>query len=310
MEYKEETMSSFNNNSGLYRVNEYSSRMYDSDFLKQVDLTGGRVDQSTVHDTSLNLYGYDFTNNVLKKADRQGSKVDTDPRAVFRDGKGNLTKRFFRATDLYVVPTSQKGTGDKTFVASIDNKAYTTFVRDAAGKGGPIRLPNLPGTKGMGRNLGSDAAAGYIQCMTVNHGIKNDGLVYLASSPNDIQDNTSSEIANGSAIGSSQSFELFSSVGSRTVTFNFDVFADYLPYPFTDVKDYCLALKQMNYPTYSSLRVNSPDVVFVYGGIRIRGIPQITFSYATTTKKGIVDKASVSVQIVETENIVNGRAKI
>lgn len=296
--------------SGLYRVNEQSSTMYDSNYLTQVGLTGGRVDESNTHPSSADLYGYDYRNETLMRVSRQKSKVDTDPRAIFKDSKGNISKRFFRANDLYVIPTSSKGTGDKSFLASINNKAYTTVIRNSAGQGGPIRLPNLPSTKGLNRSLGTDAAAGYIQCMTIGHNIKNNGLVPLASSPNDIQDNTSSEIASGSAVGSSQSFELFSSVGSRTVTFSFDVFADYLPYPYNDVKEYCLALKQMNYPTYASLRVNSPDVIFIYGGIRIRGIPQITFSFANTTKKGIVDKATVSVQITETEEIVNGIAKI
>lgn len=303
-------MSSNYYESETHRINENALRLYGDRYNQQYDATGGRVDTRAQTVTSRELYNSDYTTETLGKINRTGYITDIDPRATFRDKNGNISKRFFRAADLYIVPKGNYGTGDKTLYNSINNKSYTTYVRNSAGKGGPIRLPNLPRSAGIARNFGSDAAAGYIQCMTSNHPIKNGGLVPLASSPQNIQDSQSVEMASEAVIGASQGYNLYSSTGTRTVSFSFDVYADYLPSPFTDVRDYCLALKQMNYPVYAGLRVNSPDVLFVYGGIRIRGIPQIGCVYDSTTKKGIVDKASVSVQITETEEIVNGRAKI
>lgn len=296
--------------STLHRVNETSLKNYDNSFMQQANKTGGRVDTSVQFKTSKELYGSKYYSNTINKIDKQGYITDIDPRTTIVDGRGVATKRFFRASDLYIVPTSDKGTGDKTFFSSIQNRAFTTYVRDSASKGGPIRLPNLPHSAGIARNFGSDSAAGYLQCYTSGTRIANNGLIPLASAPQNIQDSVSVEIANENVIGSSQGFNLYSNTGSRVITFSFDVFADYLPYPYENVRDYCLALKQMNYPTYSGMRVNSPDVLFVYGGIRIRGIPQITCTYDSTTKKGIVDKASVSVQITETEAIKDGIAKI
>ena len=296
--------------SGLYRVNEQNVRLYDSDFVQQVDNTGGRVDQSVYLADSSDLYGNEYKTNTINPINRSGYITDIDPRATIIDGRGQVQKRFFRASDLYIVPTGSNGTGDRSFYSSIQNTSLTSYVRNSLKSGGPIRLPNLPRSAGIARSFGTDAPAGYIQCMTSGNKIANGGLVPLASSPQNIQDNTSVEIASDTAIGSSQGFDIYSSTSTRTVNFSFDVYADYLPSPFNNVKEYCLALKQMNYPTYSSLRVNSPDAIFVYGGIRIRGIPQISCTYETTTKNGIVDKANVSVQITETEAIVDGVAKI
>ena len=296
--------------SSLYRKNEKSLDQYDSRFKRNLSKTGGRVDTSIQQITSNDLYGSKYKTSTLSKINKYGYITDIDPRATFMDKKGNISKKFFRAQDLYIVPTSNQGTGDKTFYSSISKKSYTTHVRNFAQRGGPIRLPNLPHAKGIGRSFSSDSVLGYIQCRTINNKIANDGLVYLASSPQNIQDSTSVEMASETTIGASQGFNLFSSVGTRQLSFSFDVYADYLPAPFNNVKEYCLALKQMNYPTYSGMRVNSPDVIFSYGGIRIRGIPQISCTYETTVKKGIVDKASVSVQITETEPIINGSARI
>lgn len=295
--------------STLYRVNQESWKNYDNAFKQQVEETGGRVDTHAVAFKSKALYDQEYRSITLDTIRRNKAITDTDPRATFRDKKGNISKRFFRSSDLYIIPQGKDGTGDKQYQSSI-SKNYTSYVRDNAGKGGPIRLPDLPHAQGIARNFGSDAAAGYIRCMTTNTPIKNGGLVPLASSPQNIQDNHSIEMASESVIGASQGYNLFSSTGTRVVSFTFDVYADYLPYPFNNVSEYCLALKQMNYPTYSGLKVNSPDVIFTYGGIRVRGIPQISCTYDTTTKRGIVDKASVSVQITETEEITNGIAKI
>ncbi len=295
--------------SDLYRVENAMGGMYDTAFLDQVSRTGGRVDTSVQYATSSDLYGNQYKSTTINTIDRTGYITDIDPRAAFRDKNGKISKRFFRAQDLYIVPASRRGTSDQTFYNSI-NSSYTGAVKHNASIGKPIRLPNLPSTRGMGRSLSGEVTSGYIQCVTVGHKIANNGQVFLASSPQNIQDSMSSEIASSSAVGSSQSFEIFSSVGSRTVTFSFDVYADYLPYPYNNVKDYCLALKQMNYPTYSGLQVNAPDVIFTYGGIRIRGIPQISFTYYNTIKQGYIDKATVSVQITETEEIKDGTARI
>lgn len=148
---------------------------------------------------------------------------------------------------------------------------------------------------------------GYISCLTKGNTI---GKVELASSPNNISDSLQVDIASDTAIGRPQGFNFFSSVGTRQVQFSFDVYADYLPAPFNDVLSYCKALKQMNYPTYSSggKVVNSPLVMFEYGGIHIKGIPTITFTFDNTIRKGNIDKANVSVSIVETEPIVDGKA--
>lgn len=294
--------------STLYRTNTSNLGLYDSAFTAQVDSTGGRVDTSATVWKSNALYGASYKNNTLAKINRQKSIVDVDPRYTHKDSTGRVSKKFFRSSDLYIAPS----TGDKSFYASIvdpKNSSYTSQVKRDAGRGTPIRLPNLPRVGGF-NSLGSSAADGYITCMTKDNKIANGGKVLLASSPQNIQDNLSVAMATDTAIGSSQGFTLYSNTDTRTVSFSFDVYADYLPSPYNNVRDYCLALKQMNYPTYSGSIINSPDVIFVYGGIRIRGIPQITFTYSNTTKKGIIDKASVSVQITETEAIVDGIAKI
>lgn len=167
--------------------------------------------------------------------------------------------------------------------------------------GNPIRL-NPP--KGFN---------GYIQCLTkdcVLPGGPKDNIVYLSSAPSDIQNNLQVENANAAAIGRSQGFNFFSNVGSRLVSFTFDVYADYLPSPFTDVTQYCEALLQMNYPVYNDGSfglINSPCVKFVYGGIHCIGIPNITCTFGNTIKKGLVDKATVSVSITETESTVSGK---
>ena len=300
----------YRDDSNLYRVGEMP---YDKGYIDQLNKTGGRVDTSSQRLPSKELYGSDYTGTTLKTINSSGYITDTRSSYIFKDARGNSTRRYFTSKDLYIIPANSRGaTGDKAFFQSIENTAYTTYLKNNASKGGPIRLPNLPFAAGLGRDPNGDVNRGYIQCLTLGseNKIKNRGLVPLASSPQEIQDSVSSEVASDNAVGSSQSFEIFSSVGSRVVSFSFVAYADYLPAPFTDIKDYCYALKQMNYPTYSGLQVNSPDVVFEYGGIKIRGIPQISFSYSNTVKRGIVDKATISVQITETEEIVNGTAKI
>ena len=177
--------------------------------------------------------------------------------------------------------------------------------------GGPIDPKSIFNTgllnvKGYTSGSGSESIAvgydGYIHCKTKGR----ERIVYLSSAPSDISDNVQVNTASDSPIGASKDYNFFTGVGSRVVSFSFDVFADYLPPDFSNVIQYCTVLKQMNYPTYSSALVNSPCVYFVYGGLQIEGIPTITVTYGNTIKKGKIDKAKVSVSITETTPIVNG----
>lgn len=219
-------------------------------------------------------------------------------------GKTDTSIRYFSKEALYNrdgrYNTGNDNTGDGQFVVNLNsfiNSSTTSLLSETVrgainpSAGSPIRL-HAP-----------DGFYGYIQCLTKN----NQYTVDLASAPSDIQNNRQVNTASDTAIGRSQGFNFFSDVGSRQVSFSFEVFADYLPAPYSDVLSYCEALEQMNFPTYSSNVVNPPTVRFEYGGLHIIGIPTITCTYGNTIKKGIIDKATVSVNIIETEEIVGGK---
>lgn len=229
--------------------------------------------------------------------------------STLQKGKTDLSIRYFSNNELYNRDGRYRlnddgeladRAGDGNYVVnlnSFNNSSFTSMlsenVRGAINPsaGSPIRLRAPEGFHG------------YIQCLTKN----NNYTVALASAPSDISNNRQVNTASDTAIGRAQGFNFFSDVSSRQVSFSFEVYADYLPAPYSDVLSYCKALEQMNLPTYSSNFINSPVVRFEYGGFHIIGIPTITCTFGNTIKKGIIDKATVSVNIIETEEIVGGK---
>ena len=280
--------------------------LYDNEYLKGLNLEGptkdvelqGKLALQARKDATSIYRMYNSPNDIIPFTTTLATVGKTDKKAVTYSWNTLYNKngqiRYFQSGRV-VEPNS-----DGSYIVNVNNFRNTTVrTMDSAqrvhsainpGAGSPIRLTPPSGF------------AGYIQCLTKNNTV---GTVQLASAPSDIQNNITTNNATDDAIGASQSFNFFSSVGSRVVSFSFDVYADYLPSPFNDVLSYCKALLQMNYPTYSSQEVNSPAVKFEYGGIRIIGLPQITCTFSNTIKKGIVDKAQVSVSITETETITD-----
>lgn len=218
--------------------------------------------------------------------------------------KRGANTRYFSTKRLYQQ-------GDNGYIRTLNNYNINRGVINP-NSGSPIDPKSMFNTgllnvKGYTSGAGGKSAAvgydGYIQCLTKG----NEKTVYLCSSPSEISDNVQVNTASDSAVGMSQDYNFFTGVGSRVVSFSFDVYADYLPTGYSNVISYCNTLRQMNYPTYSSAIVNSPCIRFVYGGISITGIPTITISYDNTIKRGVIDKAKVSVSITETDPIVNGK---
>lgn len=260
-----------------------NSELYDNNYIKGLENPqyNKKYSLRELYDSPSDAVS--FTDNLKKK------------------GKTDLSIRYFSNKELYNV-SKTGGKGDGEYITNVNNFLKTSYYSiDGAwisrgaidpAAGSPIRL------------RAPDGVSGYLECLTRNNSI---GKIQLASAPSDIQNSLNVETASGSAIGASQGFDFFSSVGTRTVSFMFDVYADYLPAPYNDVLSYCKALLQMNYPTYSSNIVNSPTVRFEYAGIHIIGIPHITCVFGNTIKHGVVDKAQVSVNITETEPIVSGK---
>lgn len=258
---------------------------------------------SAMYDTPTDSVPFTATLRKVGKTDRSvATKLDptTMHNMYNRDGKyfwsnnTDINRRVYSdrqssTREQYLVYDALRKTSYT--VKNPDNSFVARSVIDPAA-GSPIRLQNHNGF------------VGYLQCLTKGSNI---GVVNLASAPQNISDNRTVEIASDTAIGRSQNFNFFSNVGTRTLSFTFDVYADYLPEPYDTVLSYCKALEQMQYPTYSSSIVNSPTVRFEYGGIHIIGIPIITCTFDNTIRKGSVDKATVSVQITETEEIVDGK---
>lgn len=267
-----------------------NSQLYDEDYLQNLK----NAENSSQRPLNYrNLYGAG-----------SGKYLET----IEKKDKVDKSIRYFSKNQLYNRDGRYKnGTGDYKYITTInsfENSSYTSMTGDKVrgvinpAAGAPIRLQAPDGFKG------------YIQCLTKNMvlpGNPDRNIVYLASAPNDIANNLQVETASDNAVGRSQGFNFFSNVGTRQVTFSFDVFADYLPEPYNNVLSYCESLLQMNYPTYSSNVVNSPTVRFEYGGLHIIGIPTITCNFGNTIKKKNIDKATISVSITETESIVDGK---
>lgn len=261
--------------------NKPSDKIPFTDTLKKV----GKTDKSVVYFTPQQLYNKD------------GRYINSPQNEYYNrisNGTESSSKYKYSLTyNSYSKVATNALASDKYLGRLASLGATANGVIDPS-KGSPIRLRTPQGF------------SGYIECLTKNNSI---GIVYLASAPQGISDNVSVDTASDNAIGRSQAFTFFSNVGSRQVQFTFDVYADYLPSPFDNVISYCKALKQMNYPTYSANGkvVNSPLVNFVYGGLHIKGIPTITFNFDNTIRKGNIDKATVSVSIIETEDITDGK---
>ena len=281
-----------------------NSHLYDNDYIKGLTIPPKphHYTSKELYDSSSDIHPY---SNTLKKKSKVDNSIKTYSWNELYNSKGNFIK-YFSTNPLNNRLVSNQGDGK--YIVNINNytktKVYTTdrqgLVKSAIdpSKGSPIRLNTLSGFKG------------YLQCLTKNASLPESpehNIIYLASSPEELQNTLQNETAGANAIGASQGFNFFSSVGSRQVSFSFKVYADYLPAPYIDVLSYCKALLQMNYPTYSSGLVNAPLVRFEYGGVHIIGLPTITCTFGNTIRKGIVDNATVSVSITETEHIVSGK---
>lgn len=303
-----------NVNSDMFNPSTSMSKMYDARFLQSI--ANAKTISYTKRDLN-KLYNkpgdkIPFTDTLKKVGKTDKSVVYFSPSQLYnRDGR-YLNSRYNEYYNQYnedrissskykysltynsYSKTSTNAIASDTYLGKLSKLGSTSNGVINPNSGSPIRLKNPTGF------------VGYIQCLTKNNTV---GTIQLASAPQGMSDNVSVDTASDTAIGRSQPFTFFSSVGARQVQFTFDVYADYLPSPFNDVMSYCKALKQMNYPTYASngYVVNSPLVLFCYGGLHIKGIPTITFSFDNTIKKGNIDKATVSVSIVETEDVTDGK---
>lgn len=244
------------------------------------------------------------------------AKVGKTDLSVKYYSKNQLYDDVYNRTASYMQNYNGQGTftwqttgvrSDNMYIVNLntfENTRYSTMAPNGRGEYNMVMGAIDPSAGSPIRLKAPAGFYGYIECLTKNNTI---GRVDLASAPSDIQNTRSVNTASDTAIGRSQAFTFFSDIGSRQVSFSFDVYADYLPAPYLDVLSYCKALEQMNFPTYSSDFINSPLVRFTYGGLHITGIPTITCTFGNTIKKGIIDKATVSVSIIETEQIVSGR---
>lgn len=148
-------------------------------------------------------------------------------------------------------------------------------------------------------------------------------VVPLASTPESFSNQTEQSVSSESPIGSLQPVITFGSTGARTLTFQFSVFGDYLPklnggigLANYNVVSYCKLLQQLALPTQSgngkdvAYSITPPIVEFYYGGIHILGIFKCNTDFGSTITNGVIDRATVSISITETEKIINGEVYI
>lgn len=256
--------------------------LYDEAYLRNID-------NAKMSSTPKNV---DYTYLYNKVSDSNRYKIPKNMSTYF-----NSIDKYFSKNQLY---TNGKGVRDAAYYRTLDDFRIAKGAVNV-NKGKPIDPKNIFITDGI-KYIANYDSTGYLKCETKGRSY----TVRLSSSPENIQEQTSTNTATGSAVGMSQDYNFFTGVSSRVISFNFTVYADYLPEPYQDVVTYCRDLKQMNYPVYSSSYVNSPVVTFVYGGISITGIPNINITFGSTIRKGKIDQASVSVSITETAKITNG----
>lgn len=145
-----------------------------------------------------------------------------------------------------------------------------------------------------------------------------DGIsIGLASTPESFVTQTEQNSSKESPVGSIQPVVAFSSTGARTLSFAFQVFGDYLPklpkgtgIGNYNVVTYCKFLQQLAMPTQNENIIIPPIVEFYYGGIHMIGLFKCDTTFNSTTTDGIIDRATVSISIIETEKIVNGEVYI
>lgn len=185
----------------------------------------------------------------------------------------------------------------------------------------PINVPrNWWVLNSAGNSLPPQPCTAYFKVMSGKYkGVK----IGLASTPDGFTNNTEQSTSSESPVGSLQPVITFNATGARTLTFQFSVFADLLP-PYPDgsgitnynVVSYCKFLQQVSLPTQSGngnnvdYKIEPPIVYFCYGGIHIKGIFKVDTSFGSTVTNGYIDRATVSVTIVETEKILNGEVII
>lgn len=303
-----------NVNSHTFNSVGQMGKLYDAAFLRALDnaktISYSSKDLNKLYNSPSDRVPFTETLKKVGKTDK--SVVYFSPQQLYnRDGK--YMNRY--QNQYYNNPTGDSQTSSK-YKYSLTYNSYSKYSTNVLASDKYLgRLADLGATANgvINPSAGSPIRlktptgfSGYIECLTKGNTI---GVVPLASAPQGISDNVSVDTASDNAVGRSQAFTFFSSVGSRQVQFSFDVYADYLPAPFMDVLSYCKALKQMNYPVYSANGnvVNSPLIMFKYGGMHIKGIPTITFNFDNTIKKGNIDKATVSVSIIETEDVTDGK---
>lgn len=149
-------------------------------------------------------------------------------------------------------------------------------------------------------------------------GGKFDGLsIGLASTPESFATQTEQNSSKESPVGSLQPVVAFSSTGARTLSFAFQIFGDYLPklpkgtgIRNYNVVTYCKFLQQLAMPTQNENVIIPPIVEFYYGGIHMIGLFKCDTTFNSTTTNGIIDRATVSISIIETEKIINGEVYI
>lgn len=149
-------------------------------------------------------------------------------------------------------------------------------------------------------------------------GGKFDGVtIGLASTPEQFTTQTEQNTSKESPVGSLQPVVAFSSTGARTMSFSFQVYGDYLPklpngtgIAKYNVVSYCKLLQQFALPTQNENVVIPPIVEFHYGGIHILGVFKCDTTFGSTTTNKVIDRATVSIQITETEKIINGEVFI
>ena len=294
--------------------------LYDENYLRslQQQSTASSINLNTLYNNPNSTDPQSFTETL-----RKVGKTDLSVKYFSRDQLYNQDGRYqWGYNDNYYNQVTNNGSSSRYHYILQYNSYSNITTNQIASDDYLGRLSNITnGSNGVINPLAGspirlkapNGFEGYLNCLTKNWAIYfglTSSKINLSSAPSNLSDNVSIETATNSAIGRSQGFNFFSNVGSRQVSFSFEAYADYLPAPFNDVLSYCKALKKMNYPTYSSDIVNSPVVTFVYGGLSITGIPNITFTFDNTIRKGLIDRATISVQITETDPIVDGEVHL
>lgn len=156
-------------------------------------------------------------------------------------------------------------------------------------------------------SIDSGKYTGYVRNTTSDKALD----IYLASSPDSVDESISASISQESPVGATQPVVIYSSTGARQISISFKVYADYLPDSYGNVKDYCTDFKQLVYPKISDKIIIPPECELYLPGINLIGIcSTINISWGSTYRGGTPDNATISFTIIETKKVSNGKVNV